>query len=256
MVYTVDVGNSNIVAGVWKGDELLHSWRVHTVARKTEDEYAIIFRSLFADVGLDPHNIKASCLSTVVPSLSDPMASMLASLCGHQPIVLGPSVYPHLDIEITRPYEVGTDLVADAVAAWDFFKAPCIVVDFGTALTFTVVNAQAALEGVAIVPGLGTAVSSLSRDTAQLPHVRLSAPPQAFGRNTIEAIQAGIVHGYTGLVQHVVENIKKDLGTKAKVVATGGQSSIISPLCSVFDRVDLHLTLRGLRLVVDLVPRN
>lgn len=253
MLFTVDVGNSNIVAGLWAQNRLVQSWRVHTVARKTEDEYAAIFRSLFADAGFNPKEVRASCLSSVVPSLSDPMTSMLQSLCDRSPIVLGPDIYSRLPIEVVNPHEVGADLVADAMAARDYCKGACIVVDFGTALTFTALGKDGRMEGVAIAPGLATAVNSLSRDTAQLPHVRLAAPPEPFGRNTIEAIQAGIVHGYTGLVEHLVRNIKERLGTESCVIATGGLSHVIAPLTSVFTHIDPDLTLRGLKLVADLL---
>lgn len=251
MLFTVDVGNSNIVAGLWKGDELIQTWRVHTVSRKTEDEYATIFRALFADSGHDPKAVRASCLSSVVPALSDAMAAMLQGLCGRAPIVLGPETYPDLPVDVVNPHEVGADLVADTLAARALCTGACIVVDFGTALTFTAVSASGRMEGVAIAPGLGTAVNSLSRDTAQLPHVRLAAPPRPFGRNTIEAIQAGIVHGYTGLVEHMVAQIKEALGGEAFVVATGGLSGVIAPLTKVFDALDINLTLRGLKLVAD-----
>lgn len=251
MLFTVDVGNSNIVAGLWQSDELVQTRRVHTVSRKTEDEYATIFRALFSDAGYDPKAVRACCLSSVVPALSDAMAAMLRGLCGRDPVVLGPAIYPELPVDVVNPHEVGADLVADAVAARDLCAGACIVVDFGTALTFTAVSAGGRMEGVAIAPGLGTAVNSLSRDTAQLPHVRLAAPAEPFGRNTIEAIQAGIVHGYTGLVEHLVTRIKDSLGGEAFVVATGGLSGVIAPLTKVFDAVDINLTLRGLKLIAN-----
>ncbi len=249
MLLTIDVGNTNIVAGIWEDDTLTHNWRIHTVAKKTEDEYAVVFRSLFQDGSINPRSIEKVCLSSVVPSLSDPMIAMVERITGHKPVVVGPEIYPSLPIGVVNPYEVGADLVADAMAAWDKCRGACVVVDFGTALTFTVIDAQGTMYGVAIAPGLGTAVNALSRDTAQLPFVQLTAPPQPFGKNTVHAIQAGVIYGYTGLVEYMIQKIKEEMKTEVKVVATGGLCGVIAPLTSVFSLVEPDLTLYGLKLI-------
>lgn len=249
MLLTIDVGNSNIVAGMWKGETLLRSWRLHTDSKKTEDEYGTIFRSLMAESGWDGRSVDKTCMSSVVPSLNSSMAAMLERITGKEPIVVGPALYPHLPIDVVNPYEVGADLVADAMAAREMCDGACVVVDFGTALTFTVVDIHGAMMGVAIAPGLGTAVAALSRDTAQLPNVELKAPPKPYGGNTVHAIQAGVVYGFTGLVESLVGRIKADLGGKVEVIATGGLSGIVAPLTKVFDHVDPNLTLRGLKLI-------
>jgi type III pantothenate kinase len=249
MLLTIDVGNTNIVAGIWEGDTLTHNWRIHTVAKKTEDEYAVVFRSLFQDGGINPRNIEKACLSSVVPSLSDPMIAMVQRITGRKAVVVGPEIYPSLPIGVVNPYEVGADLVADAMAAWDKCRGACVVVDFGTALTFTVIDAKGTMYGVAIAPGLGTAVNALSRDTAQLPFVQLAPPPQPFGKNTVQAIQAGVVYGFTGLVEYMIQKIKEEMKTEVKVVATGGLCSVIAPLTRVFTLVEPDLTLYGLKLI-------
>ncbi len=251
MLLTIDVGNSNIVAGVWKGESLLYSWRLHTVEKKTEDEYGTLFRSLFQDKNLDPKSLRKVCLSSVVPSLTDPMVTMVERFTGQSPIVVGPAIYEKLPINVVNPYEVGADLVADAMAAYATCKGACVVVDFGTALTFTIVDASGTMQGVAIAPGLGTAVNALSRDTAQLPYVQLAVPPAPYGINTLHAIQAGVVYGYTGLVEYMIARIKEDLQVDLQVIATGGLCDVIAPLTRVFTYVDKDLTLRGLKLIAE-----
>lgn len=253
MLLTVDVGNSNIVAGIWAGEELLHSWRIHTVAKKTEDEYSTIFRSLFRDAKLEPTAVRGVCLSSVVPSLTAAMSAMLARITGRDVVVLGPDIYARLPINVVNPYEVGADLVADAMAAYRKCGGACVVVDFGTALTFTVVDASGTMQGVAIAPGLGTAVNALSRDTAQLPYVQLAAPPAPFGKNTVHAIQAGVVYGFTGLVEYMIERIKVEVGENLKVVATGGLCGVVAPLTKAFTYVEEDLTLYGLKLIAECV---
>jgi len=181
------------------------------------------------------------------------MTAMLERITGRVPVVVGPAIYGKLPLNVVNPYEVGADLVADAMAAYDRCRGACVVVDFGTALTFTIVGADASMLGVAIAPGLGTAVNALSRDTAQLPFVELVAPPEPFGRNTVQAIQAGIVYGYTGLVEHMIARIRESVGGELKVIATGGLCGVVAPLTDAFTYVDQDLTLRGLKLIAETV---
>ncbi|GAB1482729.1 type III pantothenate kinase [Treponema sp.] len=251
MLLTVDVGNSNIVAGIWENEKLISNWRIHTVSKKTEDEYGTIFRSLFGDAHINPREVNAVCLSSVVPSLSGAMESMLEKITACKPIVVGPALYDSLPITVVNPYEVGADLVADAMAAYAKCRGACVVVDFGTALTFTVIDAEGLMLGVAIAPGLMTAVNALSRDTAQLPFVQLVKPPAPFGKNTVHSIQAGIVYGFTGLVESMIERIQKEVGQKLQVVATGGLCDVITPLTKVFTYIEPDLTLYGLKLIAD-----
>ncbi len=254
MLLTVDVGNSNIVAGIWRGDSLVANWRIHTVAKKTEDEYATIFRSLFSDATLDPKAVDRVCLSSVVPSLTGSMEGMLKRITGRKAIVVGPAIYKNLPITVVNPYEIGADLVADAMAAYAKCGGACVVVDFGTALTFTVVDSGGTMLGVAIAPGLGTAVNALSRDTAQLPFVQLSPPPAPFGKNTVHAIQAGVVYGFTGLVEYMVKRIRAEVGGDMKVIATGGLCDVVAPLTDAFTFVEPDLTLYGLKLIAESLP--
>lgn len=249
MLLVIDVGNTNIVAGIYSGEALAHTFRIHTVVKKTEDEYGTIFRSLMADRGVDPGEITETIVSSVVPALGQSIRDMAFRMTGNDAILLGPSVYDRLPLKVLNPREIGTDLVANSLAAHEMFASPCIIVDFGTALTFTCVDGSACITGVSILPGLSTAVSALSRDTAQLPFVQLEAPDSALGKNTVHAIQSGIVFGYSGLVEAMVKRLGDEMGCRPKVVATGGLCAVISPLVACFDAIERDLTLKGLSLV-------
>jgi type III pantothenate kinase len=178
---------------------------------------------------------------------------MVEEMFGLPIVVVGPDIYHKLGLEILSPYEIGTDLVANAVYAYYTYQQDCIIIDFGTALTFTVVSKDAKILGVSIAPGLQTAVKSLFSNTAQLPQVPLEMPESAIGQNTVHAIQAGVLWGYVGLVEKMLERIKIELGSPHKVLATGGLSSILTPLRWQFDEVDKSLTLNGLKIIAELV---
>ena len=168
---------------------------------------------------------------------------------GIKPILITPSTYPKIEIQIDNPLEIGTDLVANAVAAHHQFNRDCIIVDFGTALTFTTINKEGHLLGVSIVPGLKTAVRALFSKTAQLPEVPMEIPDSALGKNTVHAIQSGIFYGYTGLVINMLSSIRKEVGQQYIAIATGGLSSSIPNLNSYFETIDPNLTLNGIRII-------
>jgi type III pantothenate kinase len=258
MLLVIDVGNTNICGGIYEdsrqdghGASLAHTLRIHTVPKKTEDEYSTIFKALLLDRGVAPSYISEVVLSSVVPSLTEAIFTMCERLFGASPIVLGPDIYGLLPLSIPSPHEIGSDLVADALAAWRKTGGASIVVDFGTALTFTCIGHESNILGVAIAPGLGTAVNALSRDTAQLPFVQLVAPPSAIGTNTIMAIQSGVIHGYIGLVEYMTGKMKAEVGGVLRVIATGGLSKTIASLTTVFDAIDPDLTLDGLAYVAE-----
>ncbi len=253
MLMVIDVGNTNIVVGLYHGSDLALDWRLYTDPRRTDDEYVSIVRSLFRDSGIAPGTIEKTVVSSVVPQLNDSIYSMVAKLTGKAPYILGPNYYSLLPVRVpqTALHEIGTDIVCDAVAAWESYRGPCIVADFGTALTFTAIGSDAEIKGVAIAPGLGTAVKALFRDTAQLPSVPLEVPPSSLGVNTVQAIQSGVVLGYQGLAESLIARMRRDLGVDAPAVATGGLSHVLAKVSSVFDRTDLTLTLRGLKFIAD-----
>ena len=249
MLLAVSVGNSHITFGVHENTAWIRRWRVQTVHAKTSDEYQALLRALFDAAGIGAAQIGSAILSSVVPPLTNTMMETVLQIAGTQPLVLGPALDLGLRITTENPAEVGADLVANAVAAYDRFRGNCIVVDFGTALTFTAVAAPGELRGVAIAPGLSSAVNSLAHDTAQLPRVPLAPPPAAAGRNSVHSIQAGIVLGYIGLVEGLIRRLRDELGGAAGVVVTGGQSQIMAPLLAGPLVHEQWLTLEGLRIV-------
>ncbi|HNY22561.1 MAG TPA: type III pantothenate kinase [Treponemataceae bacterium] len=255
MLMVIDIGNTNIVVGLFHGEELVNDWRLYTDPRRTDDEYGSILRSLFRDSGIAPASIDRTVISSVVPNLNDTFVKMIEKMIGKTPSVLGPALYDRLSVKVPESalHEIGTDIVCDAVAAFSRYGSACMVVDFGTALTFTAIDSGGLIRGVAIAPGLGTAVKALFRDTAQLPSVPLEVPPSSLGTNTIHSIQAGVVLGYRGLVESLIARMRADLGNNAPVVATGGLSHVLSPVTDVFDAVDEMLTLKGLRLIADMI---
>ena len=210
-------------------------------------------REYFFESGIKTESVEKVVISSVVPGLTDKIVSVVTTLFEKNPIVLGPDMYSKLPIEVLNPYEIGSDLVSNALAAYVRFKQNCIVVDFGTALTFTTISDKGKILGVAIAPGLKTAIKSLSQNTAKLFDVPLELPKSALGKNTVHAIQAGILLGYEGLVTSMLARIKNELtDSQCATIATGGLSSIITPLKNQFTEVDENLTLNGLKMVGDL----
>ena len=250
MLLAIDVGNTNIVFGVKSGNGWLNSWRIQTDPGKMADEYEVIFRSLLTSEDHLLGQIQQIVFSSVVPSLVHPFLDMLKVICPNVEIILvGPEIYPKLPIKILNPYQIGSDLVCNALAAFHKFGNLTTVIDFGTALTFTTIGKNSEILGVAIAPGLQTAVSALSGNTAQLPQIHLTPPPSVLGENTIHAIQSGIIYGYTGLVDSIIERTEAEIGGKLTVVATGGLSSVISPLTKHIKTIEPLLTLDGLALI-------
>jgi type III pantothenate kinase len=253
MLLALDIGNSDITVGLWHENAWKYHWRIPSRIDQPELFYGIKMRDFFLEASLQIEKVEIIVISSVVPGLTDKIKNVIRSLAKREPILVGPGVYDKLPIEVLNPYEIGSDLVANATAAYFKFKQTCIVVDFGTALTFTTVSGEGKILGVSIVPGLRTAIRALSQNTAKLFDVPLEMPASALGRNTVTAIQSGIVIGYEGLVKGVVEAIRKELKTECPVIATGGLSFVITSLKGFFQLVDPQLTLDGLRIIGELV---
>lgn len=250
MLLAIDLGNTNIVIGVHKNRDWINHWRIQTDALQDIKHYEIQFQSLLNSESIILSDINAVVLSSVVPLLINPFQEMINKLFPEAPLtIVNPGIYNQLPIKVLNPDELGTDLVANAVSAFQRFGDYTMIIDFGTALTFTTIGKDAEIAGVAIAPGLRTAVRALSGDTAQLPHIQLSPPPSVLGDNTEHAIQAGIVFGFAGLVDSIVERTEKELDNKLQVVATGGLCGIIAPLSKRINTVDKMLTLDGLRRI-------
>ncbi len=250
MLLAIDIGNTNIVFGVNNNGEWLNHWRIQTDPLKMADEYRVIFSSLLSDGEISTADINQIIISSVVPSLVYPFTEMLAKLLpGGSIISVGPDIYHKLPVKILNPYQIGSDLVSNAVAAFKKFGTLTTIIDFGTALTFTTIGKNAEIRGVAIAPGLQTAVSALAGKTAQLPQIHLTPPPSVLGENTIHAIQSGVIFGFSGLVDSIIERTQNELGEKLTVVATGGLSSIIAPLTKNIKIIEPMLTLDGLYMI-------
>jgi type III pantothenate kinase len=253
MLLAIDIGNSNIAFGIYEKKWIRH-WRLNTVANKTPDEYEVLFRSLIANGHGDLSDISRVIISSVVPPLSPTFRRMLQNMLGLEPLFVSPKLATGIRIGIDNPAEIGSDLLANAVAGYALSGDASIIVDFGTALSITIVSAQGELLGGSIAPGLESAMRALSSNTAQLPFVDLSAPDSAIGKNTQHAIQSGVVLGYVGLVEHLVRRIRRELGGRAQVIATGGLSEVVAPLTDEFDTLEPWLTLDGLRLIAERQP--
>lgn len=249
MLLAADIGNTNVVFGVHDGHTWRHHWRVRTVREKMSDEYGVLLRALIGETGLALSDLDHVVIGSVVPPLTGRFEELFAEHVVSPPLIIGHEVDLGLSFAVDNPREVGADLIANAVAAYDRVRGACVVVDFGTATTFTAVSAEADFLGVAIAPGMNLAASALAGGTAQLPQVRLSAPDRAIGTNTVHAIQSGVLLGYVGLVEGMINRFRREITGHVSVLATGGLSSIIAPLTQQFSGVDPWLTLDGIRLI-------
>ncbi|HEY4015719.1 MAG TPA: type III pantothenate kinase [Polyangiaceae bacterium] len=251
MLLAIDVGNTNIVYGLFEGDRLLHQFRVESARGRTADEYAVQLRSLLEMRSVGSGGVEAAILACVVPSLIEPMIDLVRRAFGREAMVVGPGIRTGMAILIENPREVGADRIADAVAGYDKAKGGVIVVDFGTSTNFDCVTPKGEYLGGVLAPGLQISADALFARAAKLPRVEITRPPKVVGKNTVHAMQSGIVYGYVGLVDGIVERLKGELGYPCAVIATGGLARLIAPLSKVIDEVDDMLTLVGLRILYE-----
>lgn len=249
VLLTVDVGNSQMVIGVFEGEELVDHWRLSTDRNRTEDELALLLDGLLghADTALD--ELAGIAVCSVVPRITEALSHMARKYARTSAVALAPGVRTGMPIQIDTPREVGADRLANAIAAEAVFGRPAIVVDFGTATNFDVVSDAGAYIGGAIAPGIQSSMEALSARGAQLPVVGLGAPRTPIGRSTVEAMQSGAVYGFAGQVDRIVEEIAGELQGRPTVLATGGLASVVLEQCRTIDRHEPWLTLIGLRLV-------
>lgn len=253
MLLAIDVGNSDITLGIYNSDRWDTTWRIPSVMELPQMFYSLKILDFFFERGWNREDVKTVVISSVVPQLTEKIIYAATSLFEHEPVVMGPELYKKMPIKVLNPYEIGSDLVSNALAAYTHFKSSCVAVDFGTALTFTTVSSEGEILGVSIAPGLKTAIKSLSQNTAKLFDVPLELPSTVLGRGTVQAIQAGVLLGYEGMVKHMLERIRTELNQpKLNSIATGGLSSIIPTLHDVFTAVDPYLTLQGLKIASEL----
>ncbi len=254
MLLVVDVGNTNIVLGVYRGKRLVQNWRVETRKSKTADEYGILFHHLCSTIDLDPRAINKMILGCVVPPLVKPMVALGESyLSCRKVLVVGQGIKTGMPIKYENPREVGADRIVNAVAAYEHVKGKSgvIVCDFGTATTFDVVSARGEYMGGAIAPGVNISLDALFHQASKLPRIELALPPEVIGRNTVASMQSGILYGYVGLVDGIVGRMLAELDAKPIVLATGGLAELIAAESATIDEVVPMLTLTGLRILFE-----
>jgi type III pantothenate kinase len=251
MLLVIDVGNTNTVLGLYRGEDLVRSWRLHTDKARTADEWALTVHELFALAGLRFADVKAVIISCVVP----PVLFALEALCHDHfqfaPYVVGPGIRTGMPILYDNPKEVGADRIVNAVAAYARKQCSLIVVDFGTATTFDVITARGEYLGGAIAPGLVISAEALYRRASKLPRVEIACPPQVVARNTLNSMQAGLFYGYVGLVDGLVSRMKQELRDDPYVLATGGLAGLVASHSQTISEVDVNLTLEGLRIIFE-----
>ncbi len=251
MLLALDVGNTNIVAGVFEDDGLIARWRLTTEARRTADEYAVLLRSLFQAADVDGTNVDGVVIASVVPAAQETLKQALEQYWHIEAMTVSHELDFGIPVRYNPPNAVGADRLANAIAAIALYGAPAIVVDFGTATTFDVISSRGEYLGGAIAPGLEISEDALLLRTAQLPRVALHPPSSAIGTSTVTSLQSGILFGYAGLVDGLVHRISMELGDNVHVIATGGLATTVSPLAESVQQVDVDLTLVGLRLIYE-----
>lgn len=255
MVLVIDVGNTNIVLGVYNGNKLIGEWRLSTDTKKTADEYGIQVSQLFINSNLKITDVEGVIISSVVPNTMYSLEHMVRKYFNINPLVVGPGVKTGINIKYDNPKEVGADRIVNAVAAHEIFRRSLIIIDFGTATTFCAVRENGDYLGGTICPGIKISSEALFEKAAKLPHIELVKPPCVICKNTVNSMQSGIIYGYIGQVDYIVDKMKKEmmqLGEKEPyVICTGGLAKLISEDSKCIDRIEPFLTLEGLRIIYE-----
>ncbi|MCD8510377.1 MAG: type III pantothenate kinase [Bacillus sp. (in: Bacteria)] len=251
MILTMDVGNTNIALGVYNQSDLKYHWKVGTDASKTEDQYAMLIKDLFMHEGLNLRDVEGVIIASVVPQMMYSLEQMCKKYFNVSPMIIGPGIKTGLNIKYDNPREVGADRIVNAVAGINQYGCPLIIVDFGTATTYCYINEDKQYMGGAIAPGIAISNEALYTRASKLPRVEITRTKNVIGKNTIHAMQSGILFGYVGQVEGIVKRIKLQAKTDPTVIATGGLASLIANESEVIDIVDPFLTLKGLQMIYD-----
>ncbi len=253
MLFVIDVGNTHIASGVYKKDKLINSFRVRTEKSRTADELGMLFLSFFKYYNIDVSDIRGIAISNVVPPLTLTINMMCKKYFNRDPFFVGPGIKTGMPILYDNPKEVGADRIVNAVAAYKKYKKSLVVIDFGTATTFDCVSKKGEYLGGVIIPGIEISLEALAERTAKLPKIELTTPDRVIGKNTISAIQAGIIFGYAGMIDAICEKIKKEMGDKnIGFYATGGLANVISKETRYIEVVEPNLTLEGLKILYEM----
>ncbi len=255
MLLAIDVGNTNIVFGVYEGKKLINDWRISTDRNKTSDEYGILFEQILKYHGLYPKDVDDVIISSVVPPIMHTLITMSIKYFGKKPMLIEPGIKTGINIKYDDPRELGADRIVNAVAAYSKYGGPLIIVDFGTAITFCVISKNGDYLGGAIAPGIKISSEALFSRTSKLPKVELVKPKNVIGKNTVNSIQSGLIYGYVGLVDYIIERIMEEIkdqeGVVENIIATGGFASLIGTESRYINRIDKLLTLEGLRIIYE-----
>ena len=252
MILTLDIGNTNMKTALFDGEEMKEYWRLSTNRNRTSDEYGMAMMNLLNHYGIDRGQVEGIMMSSVVPQINFTIEHMCRNYFGMEPMKIAPGVKTGINIKYENPRELGSDRIANAVAAFELYGGPCITIDFGTATSFGAISAKGEFLGGAICPGLKLAADALTERTAKLPRFELVKPENVIGRNTVTNMQAGIVYGYIGQIKYLVNRMKKEMGVEGiKVIATGGLAVLVAGESSVIDVMDGLLTLKGLRIIYE-----
>ena len=252
MIFTLDIGNTNIKTALFDGERMVKYWRVSTSSTYTSDEYGILLCNLFAHEGVSPADVEGIAISSVVPTINFTIEHMCQNYFHQQPMIVAPGIKTGINIKYENPRELGSDRIANAVAAQAEYGGPCIFIDFGTATTFGAIDHLGAFAGGCICPGLKLTSEALVSGTAKLPRFELVKPDHVISRTTVTNLQAGVIYGYIGQVNYLVQRFRKELGAPdALVVATGGMARLVADEVGTIDKLDGILTLKGLRLIYE-----
>jgi type III pantothenate kinase len=249
MLLAIDIGNTNIVLGLYQGKKLITHWRLATQAERTADEYGVILTQLVEHGGFRCQQISAIAVSCVVPPMLTTTQELATRFFDRDPLIVGPGIKTGMPILCENPKDVGADRIVNGIAAYDKYRDACIVVDFGTATTIDLISPKGEYVGGAIAPGLSISLEALVQRASKLPRIEIVKPKEVVGRNTVNSIQAGIFYGYVGLVDGLVKRIQKEQNVQVKVVATGGLAPLVASECATIHEVDEFLTLDGLRII-------
>jgi type III pantothenate kinase len=252
MILVMDVGNSNIVLGVYEGKKLLYHWRMGTDREKTSDEFGMFIVSLFNNEKIDIRSVEAVIIASVVPPIMYSLEHAIKKYFKLEPMIIGPGLKTGINIKYENPREVGADRIVNAVSAFETYGGPLIIVDFGTATTFCAITSKGEYLGGVICPGVKISAEALFQKAAKLPRIELAKPESVIGRNTVVSMQSGIVYGYVGQVDYIVNRMKKEMKEdNIKVIATGGLARLISIESTSINEINGFLTLEGLRIIYE-----
>ncbi|MFB6350531.1 MAG: type III pantothenate kinase [Bradymonadaceae bacterium] len=251
MLFVIDVGNTNTVLGIYENGQLVADWRIQTHDGRTADEHGTLLRQLFDFAGIDPDELRAAVMSSVVPPMEPSLEETARRYLGLELAIVGRDLSPSMPVRIPNPEEVGADRLINALAAWNLRNVPQVVVDFGTATTFDAISMDGEYVGGAIAPGVTISSEALFETASKLPRVELTRPESVIGRTTVESMQSGLTYGYIGLVREIVGRMRAQLEGEPRVVATGGRADLLADEPEIVDIVDKQLTLKGLRDVYE-----